>query len=126
MIKLISYRNNEKGKIVFINKSCIGGMVRDEQDGLTHVWDNGVTECASYDFKETPEKILAMPDIEETNKVIDWEQRRYEIAKEMLPVIYYDDKPQEGEDYLTLQQAAKEAVRYADALIEELKGGGKN
>ena len=125
MIKLINYKNHEKGQIVFINKSCIGGMVRDEQDGLTHVWDNGVTECAAYDFKETPEEILAMPDIEEGIKTIDWEQRRYEIAKEMLPVIYYDDKPQEGEDYLTLNQAAHEAVRYADALITELKKGGE-
>ena len=123
MIKLINYKNHEKGEIVFINKSCIGGMVRNEQDGLTRVWDNGVTECAYYDFKETPEEILAMPDIEETNKVIDWEQRRYEIAKEMLPVIYYDDKPQDGEDYLTLNQAANEAVRYAEALITEIKKG---
>ena len=56
---------------------------------------------------------------------IDWEQRRYEIAKEMLPVIYVDDNPKEGEDYLTLQQAANEAVRYADALIKELKKGDK-
>ena len=55
------------------------------------------------------------------NKVIDWEQRKYEIAKEMLSVIYSDDKPQYGEDYLTPQQAANEAVRYADALIRELK-----
>ena len=123
MIKLIHYKNHEKGQIVFINKSCIGGMVRYEQEGLTRVWDNGVTEFAAYDFKETPEEILAMPDIEESGKAIDWEQRRYEIAKEMLPVIYYDDKPQEGEDYLTLNQAANEAVRYAEALITELKKG---
>ena len=123
MIKLIDYRNDEKGKIVFINKSCIGGMIRKEQEGLTRLWDNGVTECAGYDFKETPEEILAMPDIEEGGKTINWEQRRYEIAKEMLPVIYYDDKPQEGEDYLTLNQAANEAVRYAEALITELKKG---
>ena len=123
MIKLIDYRNDEKGKIVFINKSCIGGMIRKEQEGLTRLWDNGVTECAGYDFKETPEEILAMPDIEEGNKVLDWEQRRYEIAKEMLPVIYYDDKLKEGEDYLTLNQAANEAVRYAEALITELKKG---
>ena len=123
MIKLINYKNHEKGQIVFINKSCIGGMVRDEQKGLTCVWDNGVTESASYEFKETPEEILAMPDIEEGGKTINWEQRRYEIAKEMLPVIYYDDKPQEGEDYLTLNQAANEAVRYAEALITELKKG---
>ena len=46
MIKLINYKNHEKGQIVFINKSCIGGMVRDEQDELTRVWDNGLTECA--------------------------------------------------------------------------------
>ena len=39
----------------------------------------------------------------------------------MLSVIYSDDKPQYGEDYLTPQQAANEAVRYADALIRELK-----
>ena len=56
---------------------------------------------------------------------IDWEQRRYEIAKEMLPAIYVNDKPKEGEDYLTLQAAAHEAVRYADALINELKEGGE-
>ena len=123
MIKLIDYRNDERGKIVFINKSCIGGMIRKEQEGLTRLWDNGVTESASYEFKETPEEILAMPDIEEGNKAIDWEQRRYEIAKEMLPAIYYDDKPQEGEDYLTLNEAAHEAVRYAEALITELKKG---
>ena len=59
--------------------------------------------------------------IPNSDAIIDWEQRRYEIAKEMLSVIYYDDNPQEGEDYLTLQQAANEAVRYADALIRELK-----
>ena len=52
---------------------------------------------------------------------IDWEQRRYEIAKEMLPIIYYDDKPDEGEDYLTLSQIVNEAVRFADTLIKELK-----
>lgn len=55
---------------------------------------------------------------------IDWEQRRYDIAKQMLPAIYVDDKPQEGEDYLTIQQAANEAVRYADALIKELQERG--
>ena len=117
MIKLISYRNNEKGKIVFINKSCIGGMVRDEQKGLTCVWDNGVTESASYEFKETPEEILAMPDIEEGNKVIDWEQRRYEIIKLILPKL-----PQYGE----LKVSAQSVVRFTNVLIEELKKGGKN
>ena len=113
MIKLINYKNHEKGEIVFINKSCIGGMVRDEQKGLTCVWDNGVTESASYEFKETPEEILAMPAIEETNKVIDWEQRRYEIAKHILPQMSI------VQPVLT----AENAVKVADALIRELKKG---
>ena len=116
MIKLIDYRNDEKGKIVFINKSCIGGMVRDEQKGLTRVWDNGVTEFASYEFKETPEEILAMSDIEEGNKAIDWEQRRYEIIKLILPKL-----PQYGE----LKVSAQSVVRFTNVLIEELKKVGE-
>ena len=114
MIKLIDYRNDEKGKIVFINKSCIGGMIRKEQEGLTRLWDNGVTECAGYDFKETPEEILAMPDIEEANKVIDWEQRRYEIAKHILFQMVTLGSPK-----------AEDAIKFADALIEKLKGNEK-
>ena len=115
MIKLINYKNHEKGEIVFINKSCIGGMVRNEQDGLTSVWDNGVAECNYYDLKETPEEILAMPDIEEGNKTIDWEQRRYEIAKHILTQMLIEH----------CVKSAKNAVFYADALIEELKKGKK-
>ena len=114
MIKLIDYRNDKKGKIVFINKSCIGGMIRKEQEGLTRLWDNGVTECAGYDFKETPEEILAMPDIEECSKAIDWEQRRYEIAKIILPKL-----TQYGE----LKVSAQSVVRFVNALIEGLKKG---
>ena len=59
--------------------------------------------------------------IDEGNKVIDWEQRRYEIAKGMLSIIYYDYKKQDGLDCLTIKQVANKAVRYAEALITELK-----
>lgn len=59
---------------------------------------------------------------------INWEQRRYEIAKEMLAAIYIDDGNAERADdsnlefeFKTLQGSAREAVRFADALIEELK-----
>lgn len=115
MIKLINYKKYAS-KEVFISKTMIHSMERNND--ITNITMDG---GGSYAVKETPEEILAMPDIDEGNKVIDWEQRRYEIVKEMLPVIYSDDNPQEGEDYLTLQQAANEAVRYADALIRELK-----
>ena len=117
MIKLINYQKYASRE-VFISKTMIHSMQR--ENGMTRITMEG---GCSYTAKETPEEILAMPDFEEGNKTIDWEQRRYEIAKEMLPVIYYDDKPQEGEDYLTLEQAANEAVRYAEALITELKKG---
>ena len=120
MIKLINYLPYGVTKEEYISKSCIHSMNRDAD--FTHICMNG---GYSLSVKETPEEILAMPDIEEGSKAIDWEQRRYEIAKEMLPAIYYDNKPQEGEDYLTLNEAAHEAVRYAEALITELKKGGE-
>ena len=124
MIKIIDYKSSVEGKVVYIAKSYISDMRRNDIESTTSIW-NKDSQPTEYVVKETPEEILAMPDIEEGNKTIDWEQRRYEIAKEMLPVIYYDDKPQEGEDYLTLNEAAHEAVRYAEALITELKKGGE-
>ena len=124
MIKIIDYKSSVEGKVVYIAKSYISDMRRNDIESTTSIW-NKDSQPTEYVVKETPEEILAMPDIEGSNKTIDWEQRRYEIAKEMLPVIYYDDKPQEGEDYLTLNEAAHEAVRYAEALIIELKKGGE-
>lgn len=47
------------------------------------------------------------------NENINWEQRRYEIAKEMLPIMI--------NNYPTSLLAANEAVWIADALIAELK-----
>lgn len=62
---------------------------------------------------------------------IDWEQRRYEIAKDMLCAIYVDDGNESrcanhnmDFEYQSLQGSAREALRYADALIEELKKQG--
>ena len=116
MIKLIDYyTNREKGQIVFINKSCIRGMVRDEQEGLTRVWDNGVTECAYYDFKETPEEILAMPDIEEGIKTIDWEQRRYELMRDFISA-----RISRKEDKLNYKEFI-EICDLVDIVIKKLK-----
>ena len=126
MIKLIDYRNDERGKIVFINKSCIGGMIRKEQEGLTRLWDNGVTECAGYDFKGTPEEILAMPDIEEANKVIDWEQRRFEVSSNVLNRIlslpYFLSAAKDN----PIESLVSVSIRITDALITELKKGQDN
>ena len=52
-------------------------------------------------------------------KEIDWEQRRYDIAKDVLIALI--SKP---EIVLTASDV-KVAIRYADALIEELKKKGE-
>ena len=120
MIKLSNYSPYGR-KEVFISKDMINSMER--MDDMTDIFMKG---GCHYTVKETPEEILSMPDIEQSKKVIDWEQRRYEIAKEMLPVIYYYENPQDGDDYLTLKQAAHEAVIYAESLIAELNAATSN
>ena len=53
--------------------------------------------------------------LRETRKPIDWEQRRYEIAKGMLS---YSALKYWHDIYLTgANKAASLAVKYADALI---------
>ena len=109
MIKLINYGRYGSGE-VFISKIMIHSMQR--ENDMTHIIMEG---GCSYTAKETPEEILAMPDIEQGNKTIDWEQRRYEIAKHMLSYnVHYTPKV-----------LAEKAVSFADALIEVLKKGGK-
>ena len=110
MIKLINYKQHG-GREVYISKTMIHSMERNND--ITNITMEG---GCSYAVKETPEEILAMPDIEEGNKTIDWEQRRYEIAKHILSKTFILGSP---------NGSANNAVRFADALIETLKGGEK-
>ena len=110
MIELINYKPYGT-KEVFISKAMIQSMQR--EDDMTRI---AMCGGCSYNVKETPEEILAMPDIEEGNKVIDWEQRRYEIAKHILSQTFVLCSP---------KGSASNAVWYADTLIEALKGGEK-
>ena len=111
MIKLINYQKYASRE-VFISKTMIHSMQR--EDGMTHIIMEG---GCSYTAKETPEEILAMPDIEEGNKTIDWEQRRYEIAKDITAAIY---------TRLNIKGTllnCNQIVAAADGLIRELKKG---
>ena len=56
-------------------------------------------------------------DVEEPSKEIDWDERRYEIAKEVFASIY---------DIFQNKGLEKLAVHAADSLIAELKKGGRN
>ena len=109
MIKLIDY-NLYVNKEVFISKDVIHSMER--MDDMTNIIMVG---GGHYTVKETPEEILSMPDIEEGNKVIDWEQRRYEIAKDITAAIY--TRPNVKGTLLNYNQI----VAAADALVDSLK-----
>jgi hypothetical protein len=67
-------------------------------------------------------RIRMAKELAETNETlrrllgIDWEQRRYEIAKAAMAGIVGSDHENYEREYV-----AKAAVGFADALIEELK-----
>ena len=114
MIKLINYLPHGVIKEEYISKSSIDNMCRESEfigDGFTNVFMNGGYHLH---VKETPEEILAMPDIEEGSKTIDWEQRRYEIAMHILSQSFTLGRAED---------TATNALYYADALIRELKKG---
>ena len=57
---------------------------------------------------------------------IDWEQRRYEIAKDMLPVIYkHAMEAQKHGQSVKRKDTADFAVAFADVLIKKLKEKSK-
>ena len=117
MIKLINYLPYGAMKEEYISKSAIDNMCRESEfkgGEFTNVCMNGGYHLH---VKETPEEILAMPDIEEGNRVLDWEQRRYEIAKDITAAIY--TRPNVKGTLLNYNQI----VAAADRLIRELKKG---
>ena len=113
MIKLINYQKYASRE-VFISKTMIHNMQR--EDDMTYIIMEG---GCSYTAEETPEEILAMPDIEEGNKAIDWEQRRYEIAKDIMAAIY--TRPNAGAGGALPNY--NRIVASADGMIRELKKG---
>lgn len=62
----------------------------------------------------------AVVSIAKTLRSPDWEQRRYEIAKDILPHTILLEYYGKG-----LERGVKDAVMIADALIAELKKGGE-
>lgn len=81
MIKLVDYKVSKEGSVVYLSKLCIGGMKRFED--TTQIWTND-REPAVFEVKETPEEILSMPDIETTEKFVDWEQRKFDLFKALM------------------------------------------
>lgn len=112
MIKLNDYNRKEEGEEVFISKDNIGDMKR--RNDATWIYTKNY-EPATYIVKETPEEILAMPDIEETEKLIDWEQRRFDLISALF--VKYACSPD------NLPYFLGDIIPRVDALINELKKG---
>ena len=117
----------EEPRPIYLNKDNIGGMNEcHEEDGdFTAIWTKEERPVV-YLVKESPEEILAMPDIEEGSKVIDWEQRRYEIANNVIGRILsvpYFLAAAKGDP---IESLVLVSVRIADALIDVLKKGQDN
>lgn len=72
--------------------------------------------CDNMVFRECELDFLNVKD-----SVIDWEQRRYEISKDVLSAFLSNSNEMifEGNP----EDHAKDAVIFADALIKELKKG---
>lgn len=99
-----------------------GEIVEVKQKGTVHI------SCPAY--HTTDNRIIPSFALE-FEKNIDWEKRRYEIAKEAMQgilsnesiVIMLNDKS--NEYYSMAKDIGKAAVTYADSLIAELKKGGE-
>lgn len=130
MIKLIDYGPGVKSgkkltETIYIDKKDISIMIGKNDGQYDREYTYLLVRGGSTHYvKETPEEILAMPDIEEGNKVVGWEQRRYEIAKEISGYVY-NDAFIANDDYTPCELIARDAIKYADALINELKKGGE-
>ena len=118
MIKLINYLPHGVIKEEYISKSSIDNMCRESEfigDGFTNVCMNGGYHLH---VKETPEEILAMPDIEESGKAIDWEQRRFDVISQLFVRFYPISQD-------CLPYFLVDILPRVDALINELKKGDK-
>lgn len=68
----------------------------------------------------THQAIQSIADKMRDQKEINWEQRRYEIAKEVYPIVCHDMNPSADK-----VEPAKTAVELADLLIAELNKESK-
>ena len=76
-----------------------------------------------WDDDEPTEAYITLAEPQEQSQPkIDWEQRRYEIAKEMLPIIYWHGmEAQKHGQSVKRKDTAYYAVIFADMLIEKLR-----
>jgi hypothetical protein len=60
-------------------------------------------------------------ELDSTYKAIDWEQRRYEIAKDVLTGIIAEESIPGCDPFHYIDKDVSRAIEYADELIKRLK-----
>ena len=119
---------------------CQSIPLRDEDGGILFC-DKPITQLDSSSFpsvkcedNEPTEAYITLDEPQEQPKQeqpqskqeIDWEQRRYEIAKDMLPVIYREQVAVSNRGQgIMRKDVADIAVAFADTLISTLKNKNK-
>ena len=121
---------DENGKLYLYFSHPLKGksvwrLLDSEEDGVVGAIELDYTLFPSVEWKddEPTEAYITLAETQEQPKQeIDWEQRRYEIAKEMLPVIYRQEVAvSEQRQGIMLKDIADFAVAFADMLIKKLK-----
>lgn len=84
---------------------------------------NGFLINSEYGYDKNIDLYFAYKSQPDNNNNINWERRRYEIAKEMLHdcVEYFDDIQSLIDEDKRVEFSTELAIKYADALINKLK-----
>ena len=101
----MKYRHRKTGKIINVLRHNERG------DFAECVDDKGKMFCLQAKLFRDYEQVIE-------DNTINWEQRRYEIAKAMLPTCVEEYSSM---DDFRIEKGAEYAVMCADALIKELK-----
>lgn len=114
-IKMLRQKAEQTGMRVIAK---FNGFILDSQ----YSDEENKTRITNHFRKKITDNVKKMLTDRETCN-IDWEQRRYDIAKEMLHdcVEYYDDLNSIINVDIRVESSTELAIKYADALIEKLK-----
>lgn len=84
---------------------------------------NGFLINSEYGYDKNIDLYFAYKSQPDNNNSINWERRRYEIAKEMLHdcVEYFDDIQSLLDEDKRVESSTELAIKYADSLINKLK-----
>lgn len=116
-------RIRKTGEIVDVVNYSMVSLGRDKDDFVSYIDSNGVEHVAesglniNWDFEDVEE---------EFTKQIDWEERRYKIARSAMQGILHGFTMTQEDIENACHDLAKAAITIADALIAELKKGDKD